>query len=112
MNDPLTQVEARLAGLKLRPLSSTVRDRIGESLNRPSGSERRELPLWGAIVSGAIAACITVTMLLMGPSTPEPGRSSVVHVLQSRHTTGEQALASASARWGDELTQIENRRFP
>ena len=84
MSDAHEKLESELSGLRPRALSDALMDRIGSDLSKPRrGGDRL---LIAAMCSGAMAACVIVTVLLTQaqpaartarPATPQFGDASL-----------------------------------
>ena len=65
------------------------------------------------LASGAIAACVIVTMLVTPSATHSTQTpSNLVQASGIEAGVGMTALARATWQWGDELTFKDDRRFP
>lgn len=112
MNDRLNNLDARLARLRPRPISAALEDHIAEGLAASGANRTDDRFLWSAIVSGALAACVVIALLINDATSGSRfPRQRVIYESAMQDSTGPM-LASADHRWGDELNAALNWSFP
>jgi hypothetical protein len=104
MSVNLERLEAELSAMRPRALPAALAERIGAELTRDAAESRwPDRFLLSAIASGAIAACVIVTMLL-GPAAdglpvPAPALADVA-TTSDPPRAGDFSLAMARAEFG------------
>lgn len=111
-NQSRSPTESRLAQLRLRSLSPSLENRVATGLAEAQQARRADRFLWSAIVSGAIAACVIVGVLVTGSNARGPSRSSAVGNHSAHSGSSVTMLARADQRWGDELNLASNWSLP
>lgn len=111
MNDEISDLETRLAALKLRTISPALEPAIVGAAQRPSHASVRFF--WSAAASGAIAASLMVAMLVAqsnGNAHPAPLAEVAVKVPAGSAPLA--VLARADVRWGDDFGLNDNPSRP
>jgi hypothetical protein len=113
MTEPTDNLENRLAGLRPRPVTSSLESRIACAASRPEPGPAARGFFWTAVTGGALAAC-TILVLMIGSATGARGEIAPSRtVAQATRESGTTALALADWRWGDELKiDTQDRRHP
>ena len=112
MSELPNQLERRLAQLRPRDLPSDLESHIATGLADARHFDRADLRLWSAIVTGALAACVSIVTLVREPAPSAPGRAiSLGDVRGQGGTNLMPALARVDGRWTDELDLNSDRRL-
>ncbi len=113
MTEPSDNLESRLFSVRPRPITPSLESRIAHSTAILAPSRAAVSMFWTALAGGAIAASIILIMLTAQNTGPlRPGYPMVSVLNQPSSISNLTTLASADARWGDDLYVHESRRLP
>ena len=109
MNDEISDLETRLAALKLRTISPALEPAIVRAASRPSRASVSFF--WSAAASGAIAASLMITMLVSQSNGSARSAPSTL-LVKVPDGSAPLAVARADLRWGDDLGVTDDPSHP